>query len=192
MNEFFRYRLTYEKTGAARYIGHLDLQNVFQRAVRRAGIKPRYSEGFNPHVRLSFASPLAIGMDGFNELSDIDLAEELAVIDVVERLNMSFPDGLKAVECVRLDNTAKSAASLVRRASYEMTFAVDMKEAVNKYEAREFVYALEADGNVVRAVIACGGCGNLKPQVLAEELCEIAGVEFEPYFIEYKRMEMFF
>jgi radical SAM-linked protein len=197
MSDFFRYRITYRKSGNAKYIGHLDLQNIFQRSIRRAGIKPRYSEGFNPHAVLSFASPLAVGMEGLKELSDIDLIDSLSVIELIERLNKSFPEGLLAVDCVQLSKTEKSAAALVRKARYGIAMCSDMEFAVNEFKSAEneinqYVYELCAKGKLVTATIACGGSGNLKPQLLAESLCSTADITFEPHKIEYTRQELFF
>ncbi|MCL2703302.1 MAG: TIGR03936 family radical SAM-associated protein [Defluviitaleaceae bacterium] len=217
INNFFRYRLTYEKTGVARYIGHLDLQNLFQRAIRRAGIKSRYSEGFNPHPIISFASPLSVGTDGLAEISDIDLAERIAPDDIVGRLNSSFPSGLTALSCSELSSGEKSAAALLRRALYGMTIRADgiepdMNGAVRDFLSREnvfisvrregqppketdirgLVYELRADGNVVEALVACGGSGNLKPQVLADVLCSITNIKLCGFTTEYCRRELIF
>ena len=56
-----RYLLKFTKEGNIRYISHLDLLRVFQRAMKRAGISLRYSQGFNPHAKISFAHPLSLG-----------------------------------------------------------------------------------------------------------------------------------
>jgi radical SAM-linked protein len=215
---FYRYRLTYEKTGVARYIGHLDLQNLFQRAIRRAGIKPRYSEGFNPHPIISFASPLSVGTDGLAEIADIDLAERVPVDGIVSLLNAALPDGLAAKSCAELTPEDKPAAALLRRAGYmitvrtEDTTLTELSEAAKEFlscehfnikvqregkppsetDIRGLVYELSANGDIVEAVIACGGQGNLKPSVLAEALCSIAGITLCGFTTEYCRRELIF
>ena len=57
-----RVRVKFEKTGIMRYVGHLDLMRFFQKAVKRANLPIRYSEGFNPHQIMSFAAPLGVGL----------------------------------------------------------------------------------------------------------------------------------
>lgn len=183
-----KYRLTYKKFGIAQYIGHLDLQSVFQRSLRRAGLKPRYSAGFNPHPLLSFASPLAVGIEGYGEVVDIEL--QTAWSDVSTRLNAALPQGLAIVAC-REAAGEKSAASLLRKAAYELRFSgvseTAVAAAVAAYSGNELVYGLEARGDTVLAVLACGGNGNLKPQALAEAL--FAGADAR---VEYVRRELIF
>ncbi|MBQ9964192.1 MAG: DUF2344 domain-containing protein, partial [Clostridia bacterium] len=57
-------RITFSKTGSARYISHLDLNRTMTRAVRRAGLPIWYTEGFNRHPYLTFAAPLSLGYEG--------------------------------------------------------------------------------------------------------------------------------
>ena len=60
-------RVKFEKTGPMKYIGHLDMMRFFQKAIRRAGIDVAYSEGFSPHMIMSFAYPLGVGMTSSGE-----------------------------------------------------------------------------------------------------------------------------
>ena len=62
--------VVFEKGETLRYIGHLDLMRAMQRALRRSGLPIRYSNGFNPHIRLSFAAPLSVGVVGLRELME--------------------------------------------------------------------------------------------------------------------------
>ena len=54
-----------------KYIGHLDLMRAMQRALRRSGLPVRYSQGFNPHLQISFAAPLSVGMEGLREVMEV-------------------------------------------------------------------------------------------------------------------------
>ena len=60
--------LVFRKDGLLRFVGHLDVMRSFQRAMVRAGLTPAYSQGFNPHPLMSFASPLSLGYTGENEV----------------------------------------------------------------------------------------------------------------------------
>lgn len=62
-------RIKFSKQGAMKFIGHLDTMRYFQKAMRRADVDIRYSEGFSPHQIMSFAAPLGVGLTGSGELS---------------------------------------------------------------------------------------------------------------------------
>ena len=62
--------VVFEKTPRLRMIGHLDLMRAMQRALRRSDLPLRYSQGFNPHILLSFAAPLSLGMAGKREVME--------------------------------------------------------------------------------------------------------------------------
>ena len=64
-------RVRFRKTGALQYTAHLDLVRTLTKAIVRAGIPVRYSEGFNPHPRFSFATAMSIGLESDYELMDI-------------------------------------------------------------------------------------------------------------------------
>ena len=72
-----RARIKFSKTGNMKYVGHLDLMRFFQRAMRRADIPIKYSEGFSPHQIMSFAAPLGIGLESIGEYVDITLDDAL-------------------------------------------------------------------------------------------------------------------
>ena len=65
--------IKYAKAGLLRYLGHLDIARAFDRAVRRAQIGVKYSEGFSPRARITFPSPLPVGAEGTQELCGIEL-----------------------------------------------------------------------------------------------------------------------
>ena len=66
---FIDYRLFYTKTGRLKYISHLDTNRLMQRTLKRSGLPVWYSEGFNPHIYITFALPLALGLE--SEYTDI-------------------------------------------------------------------------------------------------------------------------
>jgi len=66
----YRYRAIFSKTGDLRFIGHLDLQQLFERALRRSGLPLRFSQGFSPKVRLNLASALPLGFTSIAEMMD--------------------------------------------------------------------------------------------------------------------------
>jgi radical SAM-linked protein len=69
--------VTYQKRGPLRFLGHLDLVRAFDRAIRRAKLPVKYSEGFAPRAQLSFPPPLPVGAKGMQELCVLELTEAL-------------------------------------------------------------------------------------------------------------------
>ncbi len=113
-------RLQYTKIGNMKFISHLDINRLFLRALRRAGLRPRYSEGFHPHPRLSFALPLSLGHESMCELADIALVDQVAPETVLEKLNAVLPDGFRILACKEAGEPFKTAAS----ADYTLTVSV--------------------------------------------------------------------
>ena len=85
-------RVWFRKTGAARYISHLDLTHCMARALHRSKIPLWYTQGFNPRAHMVFALPLPLGMAGDRECVDIRIEEEkISEEEVRERLAAALP-----------------------------------------------------------------------------------------------------
>ena len=91
-------RLRFSKKGRAVYISHLDLMRTLQRAFLRAGYTLKYSEGFNPHPQISVLLPLSVGCASACELMDFQLAEDVSLSEMPERLTAAMPEGIEALE----------------------------------------------------------------------------------------------
>ena len=87
-------RALFEKTGNARYISHLDLMRVFQRAFQRAGLPLTHTQGFNPRASVSIALPLSLGVESRCELLDFDLEQPVDCGEIREKLNAALIDGV--------------------------------------------------------------------------------------------------
>jgi radical SAM family uncharacterized protein/radical SAM-linked protein len=87
-------RSHFVKVGEARFLGHLEMVDVFVRAARRAGIPMRFSEGFHPLPKISFTNPLPVGTESLVEFMDLDLARSMRAEEFQERLNRKLPPGL--------------------------------------------------------------------------------------------------
>jgi hypothetical protein len=88
-----RYRFEYEKTGRQRFLSHIEMINLIQRALRCSGLPLSFTEGFNPHPRLSLGPALAVGMEGSKEFFDVELTGE-SKIDA-KRFDSLFPRGIR-------------------------------------------------------------------------------------------------
>lgn len=112
--------LVFRKFGRLRFVGHLDLMRVFQRALRRAGIPLVYSQGFNPHPLMSFASPLPLGVTGEREIMEIELEEDKEDSVILESLNRELPPGLTILSCRTGCGSKGAAMARVQAAEYEI------------------------------------------------------------------------
>lgn len=108
-------RALFEKTGNARYISHLDLMRVFQRAFKRAGLPLTHTQGFNPRPSVSIALPLSLGVESQCELLDFELESPYACTDIREKLNDALIDGVYIREVYEQGQKLKNLALLQSR-----------------------------------------------------------------------------
>lgn len=80
-----------------KFIGHLDIMRYFQKAVKRAGLDAAYSEGFSPHMIMSFAAPLGVGITSEGEYFDLELKTPVSSKKAVERLNQVMVEGMEVL-----------------------------------------------------------------------------------------------
>ncbi|HAO93213.1 MAG TPA: hypothetical protein DCR11_04880 [Deltaproteobacteria bacterium] len=92
-------RFRFSKTGELRYLSHLELVNTLVRAIKRAGLLFKYSQGFHPLPKVSFSSTLPVGIESLDEYMDVELLKSGSVgaEEAAERLNAVLPDGLKVL-----------------------------------------------------------------------------------------------
>ena len=139
-------RVKFNKYGVVRFIGHLDVMRYFQKAMRRAGIDISYSQGYNPHQLMSFASPLGVGITSDGEYLDIALNSDIDKDEFIDRLNAQMVEGIEVLYFVRLKDDAKNSMSKVSAADYAICIKDDYlddkyigKEETFKYLFTEFI-----------------------------------------------------
>ena len=108
-------RALFEKMGNARYISHLDLMRVFQRAFKRAGLPLIHTQGFNPRASVSIALPLSLGVESRCELLDFDLENSVNCGEIREKLNAALIDGVYIREVYEQGQKLKNLALLQSR-----------------------------------------------------------------------------
>ncbi len=109
-------RVKFKKVGRLQFVSHLDLVRTMMKVIVRARLPLRFSEGFNPKPRLSFAAPLSTGVQSVCEFMDIRLNERVPEDEVVARLNRNLTDELFAIEAYYPDTKFTDLAYL----SYEI------------------------------------------------------------------------
>lgn len=119
-------RAKFTKKDELRYISHLDLMRLFQRAFRRANIPVKYSEGYNPHPQFSLATALALGVSSDGEYMDVELGSYIEPEDFKQKLNTILPNGIKILKAVSTDDK-ESIVSLIRWATYIIGFKTKEK-----------------------------------------------------------------
>ena len=121
------------KTGSLAYISHLDMMRLFLRVLRMSGLRPAYSEGFNPHPKMSFALPLPLGIYSVCELLEFETCERADTAPFMHTdsrtekvpapviiVNEKLPEGVRVrAWCRKPESVKKSLASLTDAAVYE-------------------------------------------------------------------------
>ncbi len=90
----YKLSFVFAKIGKMRFISHLDLMRLFVRAMRRADLPLKMSEGFSPHPKLSLKRALKLGLESEHEEASIVLKEGLSFIEFKERLQKQLPEGI--------------------------------------------------------------------------------------------------
>ena len=116
-----RARITFSKTGALRYVGHLDLQTLWERAARRAGLPLAYSHGFHPQPKINFASALPLGFSSRAEVMDMRLQSDVELDELPRRLEAAMPPGIRILDVQQVDEAAPALQTQVRAAEYEVS-----------------------------------------------------------------------
>lgn len=104
----------YSKTGYLKYISHLDVLRFIQRSVRRAGIKAKYSEGFNPHMKTSFGYPLSLGIESIGEYFEVELSERIEPQAFIEKMNAVMPKEMQILKAAY----SEDEDSIMKRCAY--------------------------------------------------------------------------
>lgn len=138
-------RLALNKGEKLRFLSHLDYAQAVERMIRRADIRMAYSEGFNPHMKISFSSALALGVTAAAEYIDMDVLEEDSLESIMERLNRVAPPGLEVLDGKEMPDKVKKMMAICNYAIYEVTgpttAGVEWSELLKTFnEASEISY----------------------------------------------------
>ncbi len=125
----FRHRVTFEKRGDARLLSHRNTMDVLERAIRAAGLPARYSEGFNPHMKLSMGPALPLGLESRHEVFDVDGIAPFPQ-DAARKINEKLPPGIAALEVRELALGEPALSKAVKSARYAVR--LDSPEHVSR------------------------------------------------------------
>jgi radical SAM family uncharacterized protein/radical SAM-linked protein len=133
--ERFKYRIKLTKTGILRYFSHLDWQNTFLKSIARSGLNVAFTQGFNPKMRVSLGIALPLFMESSCELVDIDLAENLSVEEIREKLTKVLPLGSEIISIVKLEQSAEAIDHVAQWAEYKIS---NFEKSVPKFESLKY------------------------------------------------------
>lgn len=210
-------RVKFRKYGIMKFIGHLDMMRYFQKAIRRAGIDICYSEGFSPHMIMSFASPLGVGLTSDGEYLDIEIGQALSSKESIQRLNKVMAEGVEVVSFRKIpDGKASNAMALTAAADYEVRFregcapedgwqeafdrfcALDSilvvkksKKGEREVDIRPLIYSIERRKDCIFMQVATGSAKNVKPELVMEAFGSWAGMEFPEFAFLVHRLEVY-
>ena len=191
-------RVRFGKEGALRFIGHLDVLRTFQKIFRRAQIPMVYSNGFSPHPIMSFALPLGLGLSSEGEYLDAEIEEGLTTGEVLTRLRADTSEELPVYAVRVLPEKAGNAMASVGRASYRLELPEEAASAITaaaekllaetthviskktktqtvSFDLRPCIHELYACPPLFMTLSA-GSKANVKPELVFEELCRLAGL----------------
>ena len=135
------YRAQIRKGAELAVLSHLDYMNMFMRAIKRAKLPIAWSAGFNPHMKISFASALAVGTTSDCEIVDFELTTPLREYEVARRLTSQLPKGAEIIRLKRLRGKVTAAMALVDMARYEVRLTLSDTEsaraAVEEFNAAQ-------------------------------------------------------
>lgn len=187
----YKYLFTFQKTGLMIYISHLDLQRLFRRTIKSCGYKIIYSQGFNPHPKMSIAQPLSLGYIGLQEYMEIELDSDIDPDLIKDNINDQLPDGVKITRVKKLSDDIKSISALTVYAEYSIDFSeTDIllsDNMINQFLSQEEIYgkrrqkktkkiievpikdkiiSMAVEDGLLKFVVDCGSNSNLNPEIL--------------------------
>jgi radical SAM-linked protein len=124
-----RLRIRFSRGENIKFISHLDIMRLWQRALQRADIPLAYTEGFSPHPRLSLAAPLAVGVTSQAELMDVFCSKWVSPHFFTDAVSQQLPAGIEIVQVFSVAPTMPSLQSQLSQAEYEVELETDNDKA---------------------------------------------------------------
>ena len=185
-----RILLKFSRGSQIKYISHLDIQRLFQRALRRAKIPMEYSKGYNPHLLISFATALPLGVCSRGEYVEIQTEKYINPVDVKNRLNEVLPSGIEILAAEELKDNFPNVGSVIALAQYSIAYEGEnaqeiikeilqseeliiekkTKKGLAQVNVRKMIHSLALDGEKINATLSLSNSESLRADKLAEIL----------------------
>lgn len=209
-------RIKFRKNGVMKFIGHLDVMRYFQKVMRRADIPIAFTGGFSPHMIMSFANPLGVGLTSDGEYFDIELTEPISSAEAIRRMNATMVEGMEVVSFVEIPDEKKSTGmAIVEAADYlsrpvkgtlpdnweetllsffaesEIVVRKKTKKSEQEVNIRPMIYQLEVRNNEIFMQVATGSRENLKPSTVLEAFLQYLGLDADSVNFAHHRLEVY-
>ena len=193
----------FEKSERVRHIGHLDIQRAVQRGLRRSGLPVAYSNGFNPHIQVTFASALSTGACGKREIMDVKMEEPVSEEVFLRKMNAAMPQDMQLSSARAVDDRHPALMASLKAGIYEMVIrdprqadrlfpaigpmmaqetipvARKTKSGIKEVDMKPLIYALRGEGQKLYATLMLTERESCKPNMILEGLKRAAGMPEE-------------
>ena len=217
-----RYVARFEKGGYTKYISHLDLLRVFKRAFKVMGLDIRYSNGYNPHPKMSFAQPLSLGYSSLCEYLEFETITPHDPESLKEDLAKNLPRDLAITELFQFDSEVKTLAAESDACEYRIFVPFEgteeeFRDLFTSYMAQDRITALkkmkktktleevdikdkirswkvskEGDNAVIDCILDSGSHSNLSPELVIKSFLDFSKLPLMRWDLEVQRIQQFF
>ena len=209
-------RIKFRKYGVLRFIGHLDVMRFFQKLMRRADIPIAFTGGYSPHMIMSFASPLGIGLTSDGEYLDIELTAPVDSREAVKRMNEECVEGIEIISIRQISDEKKmTGMTILAAADYlisvkkgalpenwkeafadfmaqrEICFIKQTKRSEREEDIRPLIFRWEIQGENIWLQLAAGSRNNLKPDLVMDTFLSVCAIPEDSVSFAYHRLEMY-
>lgn len=216
-----RYVFRFTKTGALRFISHLDLQRLFRRMFKRIGVDLAYSNGYNPHPRMNLAQPLSLGFESESEYLEIETNEPFDVDKILLLGNQALPRGMVLTAGKEIRSGTKNLSSVVEYSEYSIALPKESsmitQTMIDQFVSQNIIIVNKRDkktkkfiekdvksmifrlsllndktlGNGIRAILRSASNEALNPLQLMESFCCAAKIPYEKETCRVTRRELY-
>ncbi|MBQ2095062.1 MAG: DUF2344 domain-containing protein [Firmicutes bacterium] len=212
-----RYLLGFYKKGNMRFISHLDLQRLFKRCIKRAGIEVDYSNGFNPHEKINIVHPLSLGFETDLDYFEIDTQKAYPEDQLMEGMNLALPEGIRFTFCREIPHSSRNSSSIAENSLYEAILPSSQNLNIDGFIIQDRVTILKKDkktkkmvekdvkdwivrielleetqaGSRLSLLLRSAPNETLNPVNLLESLCAFSGCPFDKESVRVTRKDLF-
>ena len=209
-------RIKFRKYGVLRFIGHLDVMRFFQKLMRRADIPIAFTGGYSPHMIMSFASPLGIGLTSDGEYLDIERTAPVDSREAVKRMNEECVEGIEIISIRQISDEKKmTGMTILAAADYlisvkkgalpekwkeafadfmaqrEICVIKQTKRSEREEDIRPLIFRWEIQGENIWLQLAAGSRNNLKPDLVMDTFLSVCAIPEDSVSFAYHRLEMY-
>lgn len=210
-------RLKYTKVGDISYISHLDIVKLMERIFRRGKVNIAYSEGFNPHPKMSFGPALGLGVESLCEYIDIETKEDMDLEKLLSQINAVSVAGVEFMEAEELPEKNGSIVAYLTHSDYEITIELEREEDRERiservqtireaeeipltrktkkgnpisYDMKEYVCSLEDEVTENGLLLRCRVCSGSVKSINPKVILALLleGIDEKDYFIGIRKV----